>query len=130
MLGCNQASTTNTTTTSTAENTKVINKVIDADAFEKGISDVENITLIDVRTPAEVEEGYIDGAILLNYNDPQFATKLAELNKETPTYIYCRSGGRSGNTAAILKDLGFKEVYDLKGGITEWEKQNKTITTF
>ncbi|VAV83833.1 hypothetical protein MNBD_BACTEROID02-1730, partial [hydrothermal vent metagenome] len=38
-------------------------------------------------------------------------------------YLYCRSGGRSRKAAKILAEMGFKEIYDLKGGYMAWEKQ-------
>ena len=45
---------------------------------------------------------------------------MSELNKQAETLIYCHSGGRSGKASKILKELGFKEVYDLKGGYSNW----------
>ncbi len=49
---------------------------------------------------------------------------MNKLNKDEPLYIYCRSGNRSGKAASKLKELGFKEVYDLQGGVLDWKKKN------
>ena len=51
-----------------------------------------------------------------------FKEKVKELDKNKPVYLYCKKGGRSAKAAEILADLGFKEIYDLQGGITNWEE--------
>lgn len=118
----------NPVATSESATKEPISKVISADEFENGIQSSTPINLIDVRTPEEIADGFIEGAILMNFNAPDFANQLKTLDASVPTFIYCRSGGRSGQTAKMLQDLGFKEVYDLKGGITEWVNQNKPIS--
>ena len=78
--------------------------------------------LVDVRTPEEFGEGHIEGATNINYHDADFKSQLEQLNKEKPVFVYCRSGGRSGRSMKDFKDLGFKKVYDLKGGFNAWSK--------
>ena len=52
---------------------------------------------------------------------------MGVLDKEKPVYLYCRSGKRSASAAEKLKEAGFTEVYNLKGGILAWkEKQYET----
>ena len=46
--------------------------------------------------------------------------KLNELDKDKHYYVYCKSGGRSAQACAIMKQLGFKRTYNLLGGITSW----------
>ena len=46
------------------------------------------------------------------------------LNKNLNYYIYCRSGNRSGKTVVILREKGFKNVFNLEGGIIAWKEEN------
>ena len=101
----------------------IINKKLVATAFKANI-DNDNLQLVDVRTPEEFNEGHIKNAGNINFYDSDFLTQMNKLDKNKPLYIYCRSGGRSGKAAAKLKEQGFKEVYDLQGGILDWKKNN------
>lgn len=74
--------------------------------------------LIDVRTAAEFASGHIAGAINIPVQDLE--RRMSELdNKERPIVVYCRSGGRSGNAAGMLKNAGYVQVHDL-GAMTRW----------
>ena len=95
--------------------------ILDTVAFQKKISQ-GNIQLVDVRTPDEWSEGIIKEALLINYFDDNFKTELSKLDKTKPIAVYCKSGGRSGKTTKLLVELGFKEIYDLKGGYSSWNK--------
>jgi rhodanese-related sulfurtransferase len=77
-------------------------------------------TILDVRTPGEVAQGYIAEAVVLDMYRPDFTSKLAQLPKDKPVYVYCASGVRSIQTAQILQQNGFKEVYNLNKGIMDW----------
>ena len=77
-------------------------------------------TLIDVRTAEEYNEGFIENAINYDFYADNFLQNFNQFDKEKPMLIYCRSGGRSGQTYTQLKELGFKQVVDLKGGYSEW----------
>ncbi len=82
----------------------------------------DNAVIMDVRTPQEVEEGYIPTAIHLDImNAGNFMEKTKSLDPTKNYYVYCRSGGRSGQACAILNSLGFKNTYNLLGGFSEWE---------
>jgi rhodanese-related sulfurtransferase len=88
--------------------------------FKNHISNQE-VQIIDVRTAREYNFGHMEGAIntdVLKYEE--FKLKTNDLDKEKPVYIYCRSGNRSVLAAKTLCALGFKEVYDLKGGYLTW----------
>ena len=85
-------------------------------------------TVIDIRTPEEIAEGKVFAdALELNYYAPNFKTALAQLDREQPYLIYCRSGNRSGGTLKIMQSLGFTKVRDLKGGKVAWEKSGRTL---
>jgi rhodanese-related sulfurtransferase len=74
--------------------------------------------LIDIRTQAEYDAGHYEGASMIDFYKSDFKSNLAKLDKATPYYIYCRSGNRSGQALQIMRGLGFKEVYDLAGGMS------------
>ena len=87
----------------------------------------DNYVILDVRTPQEVGQGKIDGAININFYDPDFKEQLNKLDKNKKYLIYCRSGARSSRALALTKELGFKEAYDLKGGILAWYKAGYNV---
>ncbi len=82
-----------------------------------------DVVVLDVRTPAEIAGGKIEGAMELDFHSPGFAEKLDELDKEKTYLVYCRSGGRSGNTCTIMSEKGFKKLYNLDGGFTAWSSE-------
>lgn len=85
------------------------------------LSDEKGV-ILDVRTEDEVSKGKIPGAINIDiYTGQAFIYNLEELNKEKNYYVYCAAGGRSANACNIMKELGFKNAYNLIGGFSEWE---------
>ena len=80
----------------------------------------ENFIILDVRTVDEYNAGHIENAINLNVNSSTFREDLNNYNKNMTYLIYCRSGSRSRNAANIAENLGFMEVYNMLGGITQW----------
>lgn len=87
----------------------------------------EDVILIDVRTPGEVNAGYIDGAdAFIDYNGASFQSEINKLDKEKTYVMYCRSGGRSGRAAEFMVKNGFKDVYNLEGGILAYKGELKT----
>ena len=84
------------------------------------------IQLIDVRTVEEFERGHLKRAINLNFNDDSFEDIVkARIDKFRPIFVYCFSGRRSADAAAFLRDLGFKEVYEMAGGFAKWTASSK-----
>jgi len=81
-----------------------------------------DFVILDLRTPEEYKKEHIKNAKNLNYYSKTFKNELNKLEKDKTYVIHCRSGGRSGKTAPIMKELGFNEVYDM-GGITQWKEQ-------
>ncbi|MCF8465708.1 MAG: rhodanese-like domain-containing protein [Flavobacteriales bacterium] len=92
---------------------------------EQFASHIEGAQLLDVRTPEEWNAGIIEGATMANFYDADFDANLAKLDKEKPVAVYCKSGGRSGQAMAKMQELGFKEVYNLNGGIGAWQGADK-----
>lgn len=83
--------------------------------------DNPNFVILDVRTPEEFAEERIENTINLDYYTDTFEDELNKLDKNKPYVIYCRSGMRSGVTLDLMKELGFKEVYNILGGIIAWK---------
>jgi rhodanese-related sulfurtransferase len=78
-----------------------------------------SVTLIDVRTPEEHEEGSIEGFV--NIELDTLRENLARLDRGKPVYVHCRSGLRSYLACRILKQNGF-ECFNLSGGYWMYEK--------
>jgi len=96
-------------------------EVIDVPTFAQALKDNPKAQLVDVRTPAEYQEGTIEGCRHINFYAEDFTAQLeAQLDKNQPVYIFCRSGNRSGKAAVMMEELGFKKVYDLSGGFMAW----------
>ncbi|MFM1967385.1 MAG: hypothetical protein RL590_242 [Actinomycetota bacterium] len=87
--------------------------------FSEKISE-PGIILLDVRTPGEFAEGFIEGARLIDFQSGNFESEIASLDKNTTYAVYCRSGNRSGQAAKIMYDAGFHNVYNLDGGVIDW----------
>jgi len=94
-------------------------QTITAQEAHKMMNELDSYILLDVRTASEYAEIRINGAILI----PDYELKNRAENelpdKNAVILVYCRSGRRSALSAAILADLGYKNVYDF-GGITNW----------
>ena len=94
---------------------------LDQDEWEKKYKFLRGSKIIDVRTPQEFQEYRIPNSENIDFYDPQnFIKKVTPLNKEASYFLYCKSGVRSYNSCSIMKDMGFKNVYNLVGGISKW----------
>jgi rhodanese-related sulfurtransferase len=89
--------------------------------FNTKYKDTPNAILLDVRTEAEVKEGALPNAQNIVYDD-SFGSKLGTLSKTSPIFVYCAAGKRSAKAAEILKEKGYTEVYQLKGGLNAWKE--------
>lgn len=93
-----------------------------APAFEKQITENKGSTILDVRSSGEFKAGHIPGAINVNVmDDASFAKKISGLDKSKTYYVYCRSGGRSGQACSLLAGQGFTHVFNLAGGLSGWQ---------
>jgi phage shock protein E len=116
---------------STKENTNTsagaVNESLDPQAFKSKIEATPDGVVLDVRTPEEVAEGVIAEAKVIDYKNSDFDQQIESLDKEKPYFVYCASGGRSGKTASLMKEKGFKNVYSLEGGLTAWKEQGLEV---
>lgn len=88
--------------------------------FKSKLSSTSDAIIIDVRTPEELQEGVIEGAVNIDFNSPSFADKIAGLNKDKTYFVYCLSGKRSAKAIAQMEISGFEHLYTLDGGIKNW----------
>ena len=107
-----------------AQKEGTINKTIPPVEFQEKIKSAD-VQLIDVRSEGEFADGGISGATNINWNGGNFEQRVASLDKSKPVMVYCLSGGRSASAARKLNELGFKEVYNLDGGIVRWRSEIK-----
>lgn len=91
-------------------------------AFLEKMKSMPQKTVLDVRTPAEVAAtGTLPGALVLDFNAPDFMEKAARLDRHRPVFVYCAIGGRSSKAAQLLEKQGFKTVFNLSGGMNAWQ---------
>jgi rhodanese-related sulfurtransferase len=78
----------------------------------------ENTIILDVRTPAEYNEGHLEGAVNLDVQAPNFLILLGQLPTDGDYIVYCKSGNRSGQATQVMTTKGFTNVTDA-GGMQE-----------
>ena len=82
----------------------------------------KNTVLLDVRTTDEYNSGYIGKAVNYNVMDSlNFVNTISSLDKNKKYLLYCKSGRRSGKALVMMKNMGFRNVHHLQGGVTEWK---------
>lgn len=92
--------------------------------FQKKMNATKGGQLLDVRTPEEFLTGHLSGARNMNFYAPDFEKSLEKLDKSQPFFVYCKVGGRSAEAAQIMRKQGFREVYEMDGGIMKWSAKN------
>jgi adenylyltransferase/sulfurtransferase len=85
-----------------------------ADRLQNG----EDIHLLDVREPHELEISQLEGAALIPLG--QLAARLSELDSANEMVVFCKGGTRSARALELLASAGFRKVKNLKGGINAW----------
>lgn len=103
-------------------------KTVAPDEFNTLLQSKKDGILLDVRTPAEYSDGHLANATNIDFRDARFDDAIGKLDKNKPVLVYCLSGGRSSAASEKLVAAGFKEVYNLKGGITSWRASGKPVT--
>jgi rhodanese-related sulfurtransferase len=99
-----------------------IAKNVNVEEFTTHIGDAQ---ILDVRTPAEWNEGIMEEAVMANIYDKDFEQQLGKLDKDKPVAVYCKVGGRSGQAMTKMQEMGFKEIYNLNGGMDAWKSSGK-----
>ena len=96
-------------------------KNIVQEEWRKLLAEDKDAVIIDVRTREEFESGYLKNAQLIDIMQPQsFMDAVNKLDKNKNYYMYCRSGNRSGQACQFLDAQGYKNTYNLQGGMLDW----------
>lgn len=82
--------------------------------------------LLDARTEAEFRASHLEGAMRVDPDRPNVAT-LARPTAGRKVVIYCSVGWRSGDVAAALREAGWREVYNLEGGLFAWANAGRAV---
>ncbi len=118
------------TRTPSQQITQILEDVTPQEAYTSIQENQDNpdFVIIDVRTPEEFTEGYIEGAINIDFYSETFADELDILDKNKTYLIYCRSDNRSGRALPLMEELNFREVYNMTGGIIQWNAEGLPTT--
>jgi sulfur-carrier protein adenylyltransferase/sulfurtransferase len=93
---------------------------ITVNELKQKLDNSEDINVLDVREPHEYEVANIGVRLIPLGELPQ---RLAELEQDDILAIHCKTGARSARAVKLLKDAGFQNVYNVKGGITAWSEE-------
>ncbi|OFY85853.1 MAG: hypothetical protein A3F72_12595 [Bacteroidetes bacterium RIFCSPLOWO2_12_FULL_35_15] len=96
---------------------------LSAERFKAIIENDKEGLIIDLRTTDEINKGFIKGAVQLDFLAKDSEKQIDKLDKNKTYYIYCASGGRSGDAAEYMEKHGFKRVYNLEKGFSDWAKK-------
>lgn len=88
----------------------------------------EDAVVIDIRDQGEYTHGHIPNARHIPLGELERRTTELEKFKSRPMIFYCASGMRSGSAIAKLKKAGFDKLFNLRGGMMEWEKAGQPIS--
>src|SRR5256712_5478914 len=94
---------------------------ISADRLKERLDAGQAFVLLDVREPTEWEIARLDNAILMPV--AQVPNRVNELSTADEIVVYCKTGARSGRITNFLRELGFRTVKNLVGGIAEWAER-------
>lgn len=95
--------------------------VIEAYVMIKDNMDNSKFVILDVRKPEDYSAGYIEGAVLMDMEKDTWLAELESLDRYAIYLVYCGGGEWSSSATEIMKSLNFMEVYDMRGGVTNWE---------
>lgn len=101
---------------------------LDAADFAAALKAPETV-LLDVRTPEEYSQGHIPGAVNIDVQAPDFASKVAALDPSVPYAVYCRTGNRSQVALDLMAQMGVTDAYHLGGGVGAWQQAGGELVT-
>ena len=104
----------------------VSGSTISVSELKEKIDRKDNFQLIDVREPSEFEIVRIPGSVLIPKQGFLDGSALAGLPQDKPIILHCKSGVRSAECLAILKNAGFADATHVQGGVIAWAKQIDT----
>jgi rhodanese-related sulfurtransferase len=93
---------------------------ITVQALAERLAEKDAPLVLDVRTPAEWNNGHIEGAMHIPLNRLQ--QRMAEVPRDTKLAVICRSGYRSSIATSLLHAAGVHDVIDVTGGMDAWTR--------
>jgi len=84
--------------------------------------DNDDFVIIDLRSAKEYANGHIEEAVNLDYSASDFARELEELDRDMAYLLYSCTDDVSGQVLDMMAELGFTEVYNMLGGMEQWER--------
>ncbi len=90
--------------------------------------DNPEFVILDVRTPGEYSGGHIENAVNIDHTGAAFSDEIGKLDRSKTYLVYCRTGRRSKAAAGQMEELGFVNVINMEGGITEWQDAGLPVT--
>lgn len=103
--------------------------VAEADAMIRDTANVEDLVILDVRTPEEFSKGHIMGAINVDFWSKGFLDSIATHNINRTYLIYCASGVRSAGAMNKMRKLGFVKLNNMKSGLFGWRNAKLPLVT-
>ena len=88
---------------------------------EEGLGRPRDFALLDVREKDEWDQGHIDGALFLPRGFLEVKVEKLLQDKDQPVVVYCAGGVRSAFAAKSLRELGYRNVRSMAGGIRDWK---------
>jgi len=93
---------------------------------KKKIDKNEKVVFLDTRAPEEFAVSHLAGATFLNYNSYS-SEDLKKIPVDSKIIVYCSVGYRSERIGEKLLELGYKNVFNLYGGIFEWKNEGFSV---
>lgn len=82
-----------------------------------------DFVVLDVRTPTEFKTGHLPGAVNIDIQGQDFASRLGALDRGKAYLVYCRSGNRSARAVQVMERMDFHTIYHMTAGMLGWEKK-------
>ncbi|MDZ4714567.1 MAG: rhodanese-like domain-containing protein [Cytophagales bacterium] len=96
--------------------------------FAQKVEQTPGAVVLDVRSAKEYADGHLQKSVNMDWNGYDFMQQVKKLDKSAPVFVYCLSGARSATAASKMRAAGFKEVYELQGGLSQWQAANLPVT--
>lgn len=102
---------------------KEATRQVSVEEVRDALSSGESVTVVDVREPAEWEEGHIVGAkhIPRGVLEVQASDQLPD--KDASIVVHCALGGRGALAAKSLREMGYTNVSNMEGGVKTWRER-------
>lgn len=101
---------------------------LNTERFQAASSSDKTAVIIDLRTDDEIKnKGFIKGSVQLDFLAKDAEQQIDKLDKSKTYYIYCAAGGRSGDAAEYMEKHGFKRVFNLEKGFSDWASKGLPV---